>query len=117
MTSPVPSDKKQQCAALFVDLSKAFDSVDHELLSIFINDLGEDVQAHLHLHADDTIIYTFAPSAVQATDKLQTAFQSLQRGLKDLLSRVCLQNFNNLNISTSDGTLIERVSSYKYQGI
>ena len=25
-------DKKQYCAALFVELSKAFDSVDHELL-------------------------------------------------------------------------------------
>ncbi len=32
MTLLVPWIKKQHCTALFVDLSKAFDSVDHELL-------------------------------------------------------------------------------------
>jgi hypothetical protein len=33
-------DKKQRCAALFVDLSKAFDSGDHELLLARLSNIG-----------------------------------------------------------------------------
>lgn len=33
-------DRKQHCAALFVDLSKGFDSVDHELLLNKLRDAG-----------------------------------------------------------------------------
>ena len=33
-------DKKQHCAALFVDSSKAFDSVDHELLLARLRNIG-----------------------------------------------------------------------------
>ena len=33
-------DRKQHCAALFADQSKAFDSVDHELLLGRISDVG-----------------------------------------------------------------------------
>ena len=55
------------------------------LFSIFINDLGNGMQpAKLHLYADDTVIYSCAPSLVQAVDELQTAFQSLQAPLYDL---------------------------------
>jgi hypothetical protein len=33
-------DKRQHCAALFVDLSKAFDSVDHELFLARLRNIG-----------------------------------------------------------------------------
>jgi hypothetical protein len=33
--------------------------------------------AELHLYADDAVIYSCAPSLVQAVEELQTAFQSL----------------------------------------
>ena len=34
-----------------------------------------------------------------------------------IVSKTLLQSFDNLRMSMSDGTLIERVSSYKYLGI
>lgn len=40
------------------------------LFSIFINDLGIDTQAETHLFADDTIIYTVAPSTAQAVKEV-----------------------------------------------
>lgn len=127
-------DKKQHCTALFVDLSKAFDSVDHELLlkrlinigigntaincfnyltertqcvsidglksdfseiskgvpqgsilapflfSISINTIGKE----LHLYADETVIYSVAPSLNQAINDLQLAFQQHQVSLHGL---------------------------------
>ena len=89
------------------------------LFSVFTNDSGKDVQAELHLYADDAIIYPSAPSAELAIEE----FQSLQRakfgskiGPKCSENKVCLQSIDNLGIFTSDGTLIERVSSYKYMG-
>ena len=39
-------DKKQHCAALFVDLSKAFDTVDHGLLLEKLKNIGLDDMAH-----------------------------------------------------------------------
>lgn len=64
------------------------------------------------------------------TDNLRTALHLLQSTSKRLklvlnacktkfriLSKTHLQNFGNLRISKSDGTLIERVSSCKHLGI
>jgi hypothetical protein len=34
--------------------------------------------AKLHLYADDAVIYSYAPSLVQAVEDHQTAFQALQ---------------------------------------
>lgn len=54
------------------------------LLSIFINNLGKDIQAKLHLYADDAIIYMSAPSAKHLIEERQTVFMSFQRALKGL---------------------------------
>ena len=55
------------------------------LFSICIHDLGRGMQpAELYLYADDTVIYSCAPSLVQAVEELQTAFQSLQASLYGL---------------------------------
>lgn len=43
--------------------------------------MGKDIQAKIHLYADDTVIYTHAPSAAGAVQDLQAAFQSLQMSL------------------------------------
>ncbi len=45
------------------------------LFSIYINELGKGVEpANVHFYADDTIIYTMAPSLKVAMDSLQNAF-------------------------------------------
>ncbi len=129
-------DCKESCAALFVDLSKAFDTVDHTILlkclskigmsvnaiewfknylssryqcvtcegivsgeaelivgvpqgsilgpllfTIYINDICTNIDAAVHLYADDTIIYSTARSPYEALNKLQDAFITLQKNL------------------------------------
>lgn len=100
------------------------------LFSIFINDLGNGISpAHFHLYADDTIIYTMAPSLNQALEFLQDAFQTLQHSLLKLKlvlnsEKTKFMTFTRSRsnvvvptISTLDGTFLERVTSYKYLGI
>jgi hypothetical protein len=177
-------DNKKSCAALFIDLSKAFDTVDHHLLlqrlqsigfsttvlswftnylsgrtqcvaldnctssllevkmgvpqgsvlgpilfSIYINNLGRDLkQTKIHLYADDTIMYTSATSVSEAITYLQSAFSVVQKSLVSLKlvlnatktkSMIFTRSRSPINITltTQDGTIIERVSSYKYLGI
>jgi hypothetical protein len=83
--------------------------------------------AKLYLYADDTVIYTCAPSLVQAFEELQTVFQSLQASLNGLklvlnVQKTKFMTFNSYNskkvsIVMSGGLSIEKVSSYKYLGI
>lgn len=99
------------------------------LFSIFINDVDKNIQAKLHLYANDIIVYSSAASTAQVIEELQTAFQLFQSTLKGLklalnahktkfmILSAHLQSFDNPRISISDGTLIERMSSYKYLGI
>jgi len=54
------------------------------LFSIFLNDLDRDVQAKLHLYADDTVVYTQASTILAAVQELQTTFQALQSTLLSL---------------------------------
>ena len=43
-------DRRKHCAALFVDLSKAFDTVDHQLLLKRLSDIGLDMDACAWFH-------------------------------------------------------------------
>lgn len=133
-------DSKLDCVALFIDLSKAFDSVDHTILlerlhnigldyksckwvenylsgrsqavigdgfiseflniykgvpqgsvlgpllfSIHINDFNCGIKnSSIHLYADDSVIYSLAPSVELALSNLQDDFCCIQRTLTDL---------------------------------
>jgi len=92
--------------------------------------LDRDVQAKLHLYADDTVVYTQASTILAAVQELQTAFQALQSTLLSLklvlntqktkfmvFSKARVQPLDNCGLLSLDGKSIERVSSYKYLGI
>lgn len=99
------------------------------LFSLYINDIDKGLNpAKVHLYADDTILYTVGTSVQDALASLQTSFISIQKALLHLKlalnknktkymiftrSRSCPDG----NLETLDGTLLERVSSYKYLGI
>ena len=176
---------KSFCAALFIDLSKAFDTVDphvllrvlsnagfcHNVLGWFKNYLvgrtqcvkfGDTVSDSItlekgvpqgsilgpllfllyvnhicsqskhckfHMYADDTILYSCAPSLDMAVSNLASDFVSLQHELRDsklLLNgqktKAMLFAPNSIvtsppNITTLDGVTIEWVALYKYLGI
>uniref|UniRef100_A0A673ZIM1 Reverse transcriptase domain-containing protein n=1 Tax=Salmo trutta TaxID=8032 RepID=A0A673ZIM1_SALTR len=179
-------DDRKHCAALFVDLSKAFDTVDHAILlsklssigvgtdacrwfydylkdrtqavmvdgvksdslqllkgvpqgsiigpllfSLYINNVGDDVRyCKFHLYADDTVMYSIAPTADQALMQLESDFRILQGSLLQLklvlnakktnvmfFSRSKLSVRNTFVITSLDGTQIKQVSAYKYLGV
>lgn len=47
------------------------------LFSVFINYVGKDIKAKLCLYADDSVIYTYAYSIVQAVQELHIEINSL----------------------------------------
>lgn len=178
-------DKKSFCVALFIDLSKAFDTVDHHILInslrkvglspnvvawfksyllgrtqcvrlgefvsdpivlekgvpqgsilgpllflLYTNNICDHlINSHYHLYADDTVLYSCAPSLQTAISNLQSDFASLQLGLID--SKLLLNGSKTKamvftpnrtavptpSISTLDGCPIEVVDTFKYLGI
>ncbi len=74
------------------------------LFSIYINDLGKDIQAKKHFYADDTIIYTLAPCITLAVKELQIAFQSLEDALVSLKLVLNSQNTKVIFFFKSSGT-------------
>lgn len=99
------------------------------LFSIYINDLCINLsEAFYHFYADDTIIYCFPSSVVQAFTLLQSIFDVVQTCLQRLklvlntdktkvmlFSRATVRS-KNLPVLICQGTVIELVSSYKYLG-
>uniref|UniRef100_A0A3B1JMQ8 Reverse transcriptase domain-containing protein n=1 Tax=Astyanax mexicanus TaxID=7994 RepID=A0A3B1JMQ8_ASTMX len=178
-------DSKKTCIAAFIDLAKAFDSVDHRVLlsrlssiglstsccdwfasylvgrvqqlktenflseplaifkgvpqgsilgptlfSIYINDVAKAAgNSHIHLYADDTILYSFGPSLHSAASTLQRSLTSIEQSFQNLHLRLntnktkCiifgLKNdaTNPPKISCANGTALEYVNVYKYLGI
>ncbi len=101
------------------------------LFSIYVNNLCDNLlDAAFHLYADDTAIYCSSPSVVQTLEFLQSAFDVVQSNLTQLKlvliadkSKVMLfSNGKQLptylhKLSSAQEVDIERVTSYKYQGI
>lgn len=178
-------DRGQHCAALFIDISKAFDTVDHSVLleklkclgfdgnayrwfrsylmdrmqcvsvrnvksdflpvvngvpqgsilgpilfTIYMNNIVSSVTGcNIHLYADDIIAYCSADDARSAVASLQRCFDELQVSFYErklvlnegktkymLFTTAKRTDSDELVISTNRGTVIERVTSYKYLG-
>ena len=76
-------DKKQYCAAVFIDLAKAFDSVNYHILVDRLDSLGfpNDCLAWLTNYFSDRV----GPSLDTVLTTLQTSFNAIQltfRGLQ-----------------------------------
>ena len=178
-------DRKQKCAAIFIDLAKAFDTVDHAILvkklasigldsmacswfqnyltnrtqaitvgdvksnflevrkgvpqgsilgpilfTIYINDISKNIHhCKSHFYADDTVLYTSAPTSSEAIAYLQSAFYSIQNALEGLklslnVGKTKYILFSNKTKTETSGPIlslsgahIEQVSTYKYLGI
>lgn len=102
------------------------------LFSIFINELPRICQqCSIHLYADDTVIYFSDTNPTAIQNSLQTDFNLLQKWFynnKLLLNtkKSCCMVFGSkpshpdqldLKIQTTNGSDLERVSSFKYLGL
>ena len=101
------------------------------LFTLYINNIVSfNNGCKAHFYADDTVIYSSAPTLGEATAILQTAFNEIQRSLLELklvlngaktkymqFSRSRTLTDTVFNICTLDGSVIERVPFYKYLGI
>ncbi len=98
------------------------------LFNIYVNDIALAAgDSHVHLYADDTIIYTFSSSLTSALSSLQASFTRIQHAFSSLRlvlntnkTKCMLFNRNLLyvenlpKIISSDGSEIICVECYKY---
>ena len=97
------------------------------LFTIYINDLCHNVtKAKCHFYAGDTVLYCSASSLGSDTEKLQSAFNTIQGNLhklrlvlnSDKTKIMCFSKSRNTDhfcpIATLDKRVIERVPVYKY---
>lgn len=102
------------------------------LFSIFINYLPQlCTTCHVHLYADDTVIYTSNPDISRTQHNLQQDFNIVQQWLNNNrlvlnMKKSCTLVFGTkygsshspeLHINFSDGTPLERVNVFKYLGL
>lgn len=179
------TDNKSFCVALFIDLTKAFDTVDHHILLntllrvgfsqnvvswfksyllgrtqcvrlgdsvsdqitlekgvpqgsilgpllflLYVNNICDHLTySRYHMYADDTVMYSCAPSLEAAVSNLQSDFASLQHTLiesklllngsktKAMVFAPNRSTVSSLSIFTLDGCSIEVTETYKYLGI
>ncbi len=98
------------------------------MFTIYINYICTNIDAAVHLYADDTIIYSTARSPYEALKKLQDAFITLQKNLLKLklalnskkTKFMLFTHSSNVQDLPQIVTLydqeIERVSCYNYLG-
>ena len=99
------------------------------LFTIYINDICHNfTKAKCHFYADNTVLYCSASSLGSDTEKLQSAFNTIQGNLhklrlvlnSDKTKIMCFSKSrktdNVCQIVTLDKRVIERVPVYKYLG-
>lgn len=101
------------------------------LFSIFINNIVDSVgESSNHLYADDTVLFSIAPSPDIVREQLQHSFNELHLVLPRLHLMINVSKKKIMwlgkkghvpsctpSISTIDGTLLDQVTEYKYLGI
>ncbi|XP_065296698.1 uncharacterized protein [Dermacentor albipictus] len=95
------------------------------LFLIYINDLPSSVSSHIHLFADDCVIFREITSSDDVT-ALQTDLNAISLWCKTWLMELNITKCKSLRVSRTcnsiptyslDHVLLESVSSYKYLGV
>lgn len=80
-------DKSGYVGAVFLDLKKAFDTVDHQVLLsklTNVNFTGVCTDVNVHIYADDVVIFTFVNNWEEVSITLATAMENVQDWLTKL---------------------------------
>lgn len=99
------------------------------LFLVYINNICDKLKfCKYHLYADDTVLYSCAPTAELAFSNVQADFDTLQYALQDLKlllnphkTKVMVfttgqTKLPSVSITSLDGVCIKSVDNYKYLG-
>ena len=87
------------------------------LFILYINNINWNISnAKFHFYADDTVMYTSAPSPVQALAQLQFAFNAMQQGFYDLKLVLNADKTKVMLFSNSKSKLLSLPSVITAQG-